>query len=491
MISIFSLFQPDTPQSLLTTLLSILQALNQPVTSWRSGDPSITDLNVYANQGASYSQQIATIVQGGFLDYAAQVTPDPSVTPGALPGWLDVIASSGFNLPNTQGGTGRIPALQAPVSMSFVNTGTAQGPFPPLTFHVYNPTTNQTYSNVSQFTIGAGTTAGVAFIADISGVSGGSTGPNTITALATPLIGVTCTNPLGAVGVNAESNTALVARCRSKMGSLSPNGPKLAYDFVSKTIPLPSPLVALASGSRTTPTRPVTRTKQVTNLATGVVSNFVAHAAGAYQSPDLYTGSANEAITNVTNANPAVITVPTHGYASVDNVYITGTGIAALDGQTFSITVLTGNTFSVPVASGATSTTGAAYRVSDMDLIDKTVQTYCVPLGITAINLSAPTLNVATTGTIVLKRGSTLTNLAAQNAASAALSNYFATLPLGGDNQGGGSFFFFIEPMQNAVHNAMPNDFLKVTINGSDIPVVTPQDVATLLSSTWTIVNEI
>jgi hypothetical protein len=127
-----------------------------------------------------------------------------------------------------------------------------------------------------------------------------------------------------------------------------------------------------------------------------------------------------------------------------------------------------------------------------MDLIDKTVQTYCVPQGITSTNQTAPANNIGVIGTIVLRRTSTLTALAATNTANAALANYFATLPLGGDNQGNpAQAYFFLEPMQDAVKDAAPADFLKVTISGSDIPVNTPQDVATLSSAVWSVVNEI
>ncbi len=70
-----------------------------------------------------------------------------------------------------------------------------------------------------------------------------------------------------------------------------------------------------------------------------------------------------ETITNVTNANPAVITVVAHGYVTGDYVKIAGTG-TSLDGLTRVITVTGVNTFTFPAASGATSTTGTSTRAT-------------------------------------------------------------------------------------------------------------------------------
>lgn len=53
-------------------------------------------------------------------------------------------------------------------------------------------------------------------------------------------------------------------------------------------------------------------------------------------------------ITSITQANPCVVTIAGHGYASTDEVYITGVGgMTELNGRNFKITVLTANTFSL------------------------------------------------------------------------------------------------------------------------------------------------
>lgn len=492
LIPIAQLFATMTPDEVMSTWLSICTQLGLPITAWESGSAGRTLGESWTQQSSANYSAISVTIQGGFLDYAALVTADPSVTPGAAPGWLDALSSSTFNLSNGQGGIGRFPATYAPGVQSFTNTGGSAGPYAAGTLHVVNPTTGATYSNVASVTLGNGTTT-AAFQADFAGTTGTSSAGQ-VSALVTPLIGITTTNAAGYVGQNAESNAAVVSRCRAKWGSISPNGPHQAYDYFAKTIPPPSPLVALSSGLLTSPANRVTRTKPVVNTATGTVTNYVANASGPYVAPDLYTGSANEAITGVTNANPAAITIVAHGYLTGDNIYITGTGITALDGKTFSITKTGADTFTVPVLSGATSSAGSAYRQSDLGLIDKTVQTYCVPLGTTAITLTAPGNSITVTGTIYLKRGSTLSAANAQTIGLAALTAYFATLPLGGDDVGGSTFYFLIEPMQNVVRDAMPNDCLqcKIASPSADVAVTTPQDVATLnVASSFSVVNEI
>lgn len=55
-------------------------------------------------------------------------------------------------------------------------------------------------------------------------------------------------------------------------------------------------------------------------------------------------------ITGITNANPAVVTMPYHGYADDDDVYFTGIdGMTEINGRMLKITVIDDNSFSVGV----------------------------------------------------------------------------------------------------------------------------------------------
>lgn len=75
--------------------------------------------------------------------------------------------------------------------------------------------------------------------------------------------------------------------------------------------------------------------------------------------------SASKAISATTNATPVVVTTATHGYSDGDEVYITGTGIAALDNKFWYIKVLTTTTFQLlgSTAPGSTASTGSSARV--------------------------------------------------------------------------------------------------------------------------------
>ncbi len=73
-----------------------------------------------------------------------------------------------------------------------------------------------------------------------------------------------------------------------------------------------------------------------------------------------YVVEAGKTITNITATTPAVITIATHGYAGGsinDTVYITGTGVTAIDNKFHQISNVTTNTFEI-AASGAGWTSG-------------------------------------------------------------------------------------------------------------------------------------
>jgi hypothetical protein len=63
-------------------------------------------------------------------------------------------------------------------------------------------------------------------------------------------------------------------------------------------------------------------------------------------------------ITDVTAANPSVITTDSdHNLSTDDLIYVNGTGVAAIDGKVWKVTVLSATTFSIPVL-GTVSTVG-------------------------------------------------------------------------------------------------------------------------------------
>jgi hypothetical protein len=77
---------------------------------------------------------------------------------------------------------------------------------------------------------------------------------------------------------------------------------------------------------------------------------------------------ASKAITGTTNATPVVVTSNAHGYANGDEVFITGTGIAALDNRNWIVANKTANTFELAgsTAPGSVSATGTVARVFEL-----------------------------------------------------------------------------------------------------------------------------
>lgn len=71
-------------------------------------------------------------------------------------------------------------------------------------------------------------------------------------------------------------------------------------------------------------------------------------------------------ITNITAANPAVITITGHSYNDGEQVYIAGTGVSALDNKYFTVANSTVNTFEVAADGTGWSSGGTASRLFEL-----------------------------------------------------------------------------------------------------------------------------
>lgn len=171
---ISDVIQPATAQQWLTQLLSLASTLGLPTQSWQSGGVTRTMFAVLANLLSGEDSIVSMAAQGGFLDFAATgtvtftnpngqlvtvpVSPDPSIpaqwpTPGTppLPGWLDFLLDSTYNVQ-------RIQASNASGNLTFANTsGSPSTAYPIGQYHVANPSTGATYSNALALTIAAST----------------------------------------------------------------------------------------------------------------------------------------------------------------------------------------------------------------------------------------------------------------------------------------------------------------------------------------------
>lgn len=214
-LAIDDLLTAATPAEVLAELYTLLEDLDLPTTTWEPGDPLRTVLAVLAQVLGGYSTLQVVMVKSGFLDEAEQ-------------GWLTLIAREVY-------GVERIEATAASTDVTLVNSGGGVYSFDPGELVVKNGTTDATYTNTAIVSLGASTTlTGVNVQAQDVGTAGNAA-IGQINTLVTVLTDVTVTNPTAAAGTDEETDAALRARCRLKLGALSPNGPARAYEYVALT----------------------------------------------------------------------------------------------------------------------------------------------------------------------------------------------------------------------------------------------------------------
>ena len=253
-----SLIVPATADEALAELLSIAASLGLPTTSWQSGQPLYTFLLTVAQKIADLSLVSAAITRGGFGDTLSS------------DGWADLWALSRFNVT-------RVAATPATGDLTITCAANAIGAAYAIGAIIFaHTTTGKTYRNTAIVTIVASTVLTLQPIAaDVAGIASNAA-PGAITTLVTSLVGVTVTNPLSVIGTDKETTPALILRARAKLGSLSPDGPKDAYNYVATT-------PELSPGLST----PITRTRTVASATTGNVSVYLATAAGAPSGGDV------------------------------------------------------------------------------------------------------------------------------------------------------------------------------------------------------------
>lgn len=440
-LGIDDLVTPVTADDVLASMLSVASSLGLSTTSWQSGQPSHTILRIMASAIASTLSIVSTITRGGLLDYAASVTPEGG------PGWLDVLVESGWS-------DTRRAATYATTDVTLTTSAACPGgTYAPGAFHVSRGSIG--YSNAATLIVpaGAGSVTG-SFRADVAG-SSGSSGVGTITTVVTTIVGVTCTNSAAALGADAETNAELVTRMKLKWQSISVDGPAGAYVYNAMTINGKNQ-VQVTSGALTQPDRPVTRATTVTSASTGVVTTYIAHAGGAYATPPNYTGNVAKSIASSTNASPIVVTMAAaHGYATNDTVYIKGHLVNTAANGSWTITVTGATTYSLnsSVGNGVGGATGSAYRYSDLDLIDNSIQANAVPLTVTASTVSATATSVTVVGVItVTGSAANRTDADLVAAASTAVSDLCATIPIGGI---GTSTYVYVDTIRAAIRDAL------------------------------------
>jgi len=465
-LNISDLFTPATVAQWTNTILATASALGLPVTSWQSGGVGRTILSVVASQMAATDDVVSTMAQAGFLDSAAAVTPDPSTGGDPAGGWLDLLAASVYDVT-------RIPATFATGSVTITNTSASTyGPFAAGTYHVSNSATKSTFSNASVLTISAATTTTAVFNADVAGTTGTSS-PGAINTPVTSLIGTTVSNAASLVGTAAESNTALVARCRLRLQALSPNGPSGAYQYFALTaydlLRAEIPSVLLTGG-------PITRVSVSSSKTTGTVTTTIANVGGQV------TGITNFPITAASTATPIVITANGHGLANGAVVTITDvTGNTAANG-TWVISAVATNTFELTGSVGnGTYVGGGQIDGGDLGQVDRVLQANAVPSAITAVTTSAIAIPVTVVVNVWVPAAYAS---AVTGVVQAALATYFAQLPIGGVSVNAPNILPYNEFIGAVFTSASYIKQVTGTLNSStsDIPLLSNQ-VATINGS--------
>jgi phage-related baseplate assembly protein len=253
------LVQPLTKEQARASILALCGALGLNTTAWQSGGVTRTIIAVVAQLFASFTEGVAYITRAGFLDLAEG-------------GFLTLLAYFGF-------GVTRIAATFASGNLTVTNASGGLYKFKVGQFVVSNSVTKQTFVNAEAFELQpvgvTGNEATVAFRAQAAGAAGTSS-PGDISQLVTSTIGVTVTNPTSFVGIDAELDPALRQRCRDKLGSLSPDGPKRAYAFIAKS----------ALDANGAPIG-VNRVQVLPADGTGVVTIYLATTTGAVTGPNV------------------------------------------------------------------------------------------------------------------------------------------------------------------------------------------------------------
>lgn len=447
LVTLNSLVIPVTYAEALSNAMGIAAELGLPTTAWQPIDPLLTVISTNAQIVSDYSVTINNLAQGAYASYAAIIPGvDSNVdAQGYETTWMDLRAYDQY-------GVLRIEAGQATATVTLVNAtaSTFGSPYLPGTLHFQSPLgTQPTFTNLETVTMAPNASTSLVIAADAAFTGALGNVPNgTTLTLVTALIGVTV-SPLSAAIVSTpqETNAQLLLRCQNKLGSLSPNGPSQAYQYVVTSLPVQNTL--LPSGALwTNPTAAnpygvtaaITRAGTVLNVGSGIIDVYVANSAGAP------TGCVQLQITGVTNASPPVVTTNgNHGLSDGAYVIISGvngaTGVNnAIAGQVAWVAEsASGNTLSLYNYDGVTAapapgvyTNGGVVEGGDLGMADAAIQAQVVPDGQTAIVQAATVAVIPLDATVYIRGSAGATTASATTAIVNAVSAYLATVPIGG-----------------------------------------------------------
>lgn len=214
MTTVAELTRPLSIAECRDAIYATLAARGTDVTTWKPGAVARTIIYAFAIVCAAFSQLQALLAGSSFLDTASGP-------------WLTLVARLVY-------GVERLPGASAAGDVVFDNTGAGVYSGDPGDLILVSDDGFE-YRNVAPFSIAAFATDVVIPMRAVELGSAPTAGAGELTTFVTPLSGVTASNAAALVGADPETDAQLRARCRDKLGTLSPNGPKDAYFFAAKS----------------------------------------------------------------------------------------------------------------------------------------------------------------------------------------------------------------------------------------------------------------
>jgi hypothetical protein len=249
MATLTELTAPLTADEIKTAIYAAIAAEGTSTTNWKPSSVVRTIIAIVAAILAAFSTLSALLARAGFLSTSSGY-------------WLTLVAWYVW-------GVARVVATYATADVTLVNATGNEYTLDPGDLILANSTTGKTYVNTDTVVIGGlATVTDVPVVAQESG-SGSSAIAGAIDTITTGPLNVTVTNPSAAVGLDDESDTALIARCLSSLVAASPNGAREAYSYFARNAVRS---VGTSIG--------VTRTRVFPSTTTGQVSIYVATPSG-------------------------------------------------------------------------------------------------------------------------------------------------------------------------------------------------------------------
>lgn len=268
LFTLASLFTRETKAQIYQIGLDAAGLVGLTTTSWETGDPTRSLYHYLAAVLDSLEDVVVNYVSGVALELAAERATETGDTT-----WLEIAAYqlSGYEARE---------ATYGETACTLTNSGGGVYEIEAGDLTAQNSATGATYHNVDGGTLAALGTLSLTFVADTIGSDGNAVATE-IDTLVTPLgptVGgvptVAISNPAALVGVDKESASSILTGAREKLGALSPNGPRDAYNYVAKRPEL--------TGIET-----ITRTRSSGDSDTGDVEFYVAGASGAVSGGDV------------------------------------------------------------------------------------------------------------------------------------------------------------------------------------------------------------